>query len=366
MAFKLTGRTYEIAYFTMKDSSEAGHVQQKLDQGLSFTEIFQQLEGINEIPRREVSWSAPEHEAVHTVLFSEPLFKDQVIGPVKIENNFYLMIKILGWIEQKVLSDSEIRKRLDDVKKKLKERQASTRFREYIHGIMAGKKIDFAKDTFHKLVNILGSVYMKTKNAGILTFNRRFEDIDSNKINFDDLEININKILDLSLLHIDNEIWTVGDLKKEMILHPLVFRKNRFSKSEFAEQLKLAIVDMIRDRYITKEAYKKGYHEVAKVQRDASMWYDYYNSVYQKYKFLESLGKSKHFDKDYLHIIEQDLNPYIHQLQQKYKDIIEIDIELIEDVKLTGVDLFVVKKNVPFPAVVPPFPFLTTDHQLPF
>lgn len=102
------------------------------------------------------------------------------------------------------------------------------------------------------------------------------------------------------------------------------------------------------------------------MQRDASMWYDYYNSVYQKYKFLESLGKSEYFNKDYLHIIEQDLNPYIHQLQQKYEDIIEIDIELIEDVKLTGVDLFVLKKNVPFPAVVPPFPFLTTDHQLPF
>ena len=51
-------------------------------------------------------------------------------------------------------------------------------------------------------------------------------------------------------------------------------------------------------------------------------------------------------------------------MQEKYQDIIEIDTKLLDDIRLTGIDLFVMKKNVPFPAVVPAFPLLTTDSIL--
>lgn len=364
MAFKLYGRRYDIAYFIMKDSAVARQVQDKLPQGLSFTEIFQQLGGLEEIPRREVSWNASEHEVIHTALFSEPLKINQIIGPLKIENNFYTMIKVLGWTDQKVLSNSDVKKRLRDVKKKLKEKHTSAMINEYIRKIMQGKRLTFSKGAFNKLINIFYPVYMKLKKENVLTFKQRFCINDSNKVGPDDIEIKIEKLEDIPFLRIDDEIWTVGDFKKGLISHPLVFRKSRISKSEFAGQFKLAVVDLIRDKYITKEAYKKGYDRVTKVQRDASVWRDYYYSIYQRDIFLKSLCKKDHFHKDNLNIIEQDLNPYIDRLQEKYQDIIEIDTKLLDDIRLTGIDLFVMKKNVPFPAVVPAFPLLTTDSKL--
>ncbi|MCK4688965.1 MAG: hypothetical protein KAT41_01585, partial [Candidatus Marinimicrobia bacterium] len=74
--------------------------------------------------------------------------------------------------------------------------------------------------------------------------------------------------------------------------------------------------------------------------------------------------KKENFNKEYLRIIEQDLNSYINHLQEKYTDVIEIDTYRFEEIQLTRIDLFVLQKNVPFPIVVPSFPILTTDNKL--
>jgi hypothetical protein len=364
MAFKLYGWRYDIAYFTMKDSAVVRQVRNKLQQGLSFAEIFQQLEGQEEIPRREISWNASEHEVIHTALFSEPLKKNQVVGPLKTENNFYTVIKVLGWTDQNVLSNSDVQKRLNDVKKKLKERKASTQFREYVKGIMRGKRVTFSNDAYYDLVKILGPFYMKMKKKGIMDFTQRYLGQDSIGYQRDEIEINLNRMQDHPLLHIDNETWTINDFQMELIAHPLIFRENRFGKSEFAEQLKLAIADLIRDKYITKEAYKRGYDSVPKVQRDVSIWRDYYYSEYEKENFLNSLGKRERFNQDYMEIIKKDLNPYVSHLRKKYNDKIEINTKLFNDITLTNINLMVMQEKVPFPIVLPRFPLLTTIPEL--
>lgn len=361
-AFELAGRKYDIAYFTMKDSAVAHQIQKKLQQGLSFEEIFRQLEGPEEIPRREVSWDASEHEVIYSALFSEALKINQVIGPIKVENNFYTLIKILGWTDKNVLSDSDVRKRLNIVKKKLKERKHSIQLREYVHRIMRGKKVRFSNEAFRELVKIFLPFYLESGNKGLFTINQNYWSKDSNKTTPNNLEIKMDNLQDFPFIYIDNEMWTIGDFKKELISHPLVLRKNKIEKREFAGQFKLAVVDMIRDKYITKEAYEKGYDKINKVQRYVSMWRDFYYSVYHRYKYLESLNKQEGFNKDYLKTIKHDLNPYIAHLQKKYKDEIEINLNLFKDIRLTNIDLFVKQKNVPFPVVVPAFPLLTTEQ----
>ena len=68
----------------------------------------------------------------------------------------------------------------------------------------------------------------------------------------------IDEIADETLLEIDGEIWTVSRFRKELNIHPLLFRKKRMKKREFAEQFKFAIADLIRDKYIAQEAEKRG------------------------------------------------------------------------------------------------------------
>jgi len=131
--------------------------------------------------------------------------------------------------------------------------------------------------------------------------------------------------------------------------------------SEFPEQLKLAIVDLIRDKYLTQQAYEKGYDKIGIVKRNTNMWKDNLLALYQKNRYLETVENR---GKDYMDIIAQNLNPYIDSLQAKYNNVIEIDTDAFEKIKVTRIDMFVIQRNVPFPVVVPSFPLLTTDNKL--
>ena len=362
--YKLAGRKYKVAYYTIKDSTVAKQVQEKLRQGYSFTKVFHESGRLEEIPQREVSWDAQEHETIHNALFSESLEKDQVIGPLKIEDNYYTVIKILGWTDRMTISDNDMRQRWTYVKEKLRKKHANIQYRKYVSKIMRGKRVEFIGDTFYKLVNIVGPFYIKSEKEKSEAFNQRFWHKESEEIILDDKGDDIERIRDFPLLRIDGEIWAVRDFEKELNLHPLVFRKRRMEGSEFAEQFKLAIVDMIRDKYITEEAYKKNYDRLNVVVRNVSMWQDYLLSLYHRNQYLASIEKKENFNTEYLRIIEQDLNPYINHLQEKHTDVIEIDTYRFEEIQLTRIDLFVLQKNVPFPIVVPGFPILTTDNKL--
>ena len=362
--YKLAGRKYKIAYYTIKDSVVLKKVKGKLKQSYSFIDLFSDINKPEEFPQREVSWNTQEHEAILDALFSVPLNKNQIIGPVKIDNNFYTIIKILDWTDRAATTENDVQERLNNVKKLLKIKHSNIQYSQYVGEIMHGKRVEFIGDTFYKLVNIVGPFYIKSEKEKSEAFNQRFWHKESEEIILDDIGDNIERIRDFPLLRIDGEIWAVRDFEKELNLHPLVFRKRRMEGSEFAEQFKLAIVDMIRDKYITEEAYKKGYDRVNIVERNVSMWWDYLLSLYHRNQYLESIGRKEDFNEDYLHNIEQDLNLYIDRLQEKYNDAIEINTDLFEEIQLTRIDLFILQKNVPFPIVVPGFPILTTDNKL--
>lgn len=65
----------------------------------SFDELFRQSGGIGAPPERTVEWKSPEHPAVHKALLSEPLQVDHVVGPIQVDRDEYLMVKVLGWRE---------------------------------------------------------------------------------------------------------------------------------------------------------------------------------------------------------------------------------------------------------------------------
>ena len=132
-------------------------------------------------------------------------------------------------------------------------------------------------------------------------------------------------------------------------------------KNEFAEQFKLAIVDMIRDQHLTREAYKNGYGHTPVVERNYQMWKDNLFALYQKKKILDA-DSSKGLSQ--LETVEQILNPHMQKLFKKYNASIEINTDSFEQIKLTNVDMFVVQKNLPFPVIVPSFPQLTSVHKL--
>jgi hypothetical protein len=363
--YQVAGRKYKINYFTIKKQEIADSVAYFLFQKkIPFDTLFYQLSGNDSIPQREVEYKSPEIPIVHQALFTDTLQKNQILGPLKTEDGVNLFIKIDGWTESLAISEKMHQERWDEVTEKLKEGKALQIYDDYVSKLMKGKRLEFAPDVFDILVNVFGDLYLGTGEAKKELFlnnlvNKKPESDQQQILQKLDQKLKENR--NQPFFTIDHKIWTVGDFERELEMHPLVFRKTRMKKNEFSDQFRYAIADMLRDRYITREAYEKDYDQVPSVQKTVAMWHDSMLALYQKYHFLSKFAVRDSADVGF---IEKYLNPYIDELQKKYSDQIEINVDLFNNTKLTRIDLFVLQKNVPYPVVVPAFPQVTTDIWL--
>lgn len=358
--YQVAGRTYRINYCTLPDSSRLHQLKQEL---LSAPEksdsVFRSYLGLEAVPQREVTWNDQNDPAVHVALFSRKLTKGELVGPIATEDGNYLLMQVAGWTDRLAISDTDIQRRRNDVSQHLKTQQANRIYAQYITKVMKGKKLEFSCETFFKLAEIMAPFYLKSMEDKREAFKRRFW---KDEILPDSLSADIDTIRDRPLLTIDGQTWSVDDFLTELLIHPLVFRKRKFSYQQFPEQFKLAIIDMIRDKYLTQEAYKKGYDRVASVVQNENMWRDYLLAQYQKNRYLQT--RNVNDESDYMTLITDHLNSYVDSLQAKYHDQIQIDTDKFEQIQLTRIDMFVLQRNVPFPIVVPSFPLLTTDNRL--
>ena len=117
-----------------------------------------------------------------------------------------------------------------------------------------------------------------------------------------------------------------------------MFRKNVQETINFAEQFIFAVIDMIRDSYLTLEAYKRGYNKVNVIERNRHMWHDALIAQYQKNEYLKNSVSNPPDSINTLTFIEDYLNPYIDQLQKKYNDQIQVNVDEFNNIKLTRID----------------------------
>lgn len=358
--YKLTGRTYKIDYVSLNHSI-AKAVETKLQQGISFDSVFASLE---EIPQREVTWDGEEHDAVYRTLFTQPVKKGEVLGPLKIEKENYLVMRVNGWSDFRYITDTDVRTHVRDVKERLVMDEAVESYEKFVGEVMRGKSMELNPKTFEKLTHILGHLYLKSEQEKKEAFNNQFWNKESEQVVLDESGAGFEPILDDPLLTLDGEVWTVRRFRKEMQIHPLVFREKRIERSDFAEHLKYAIADLIRDKFIAEEARQRGYDQEQIVQSNVVMWEDYLLGLYRRNSLLESIDKLDAFYDNYLEVIEEDLNPYVQKIYQKHSDEIFINTDLFESIELSRIDMFVLRNSVPFPMVVPNFPLLTTYNKL--
>lgn len=359
--YKVAGRRYNISYFTLKDSGTAAVVQEQLaSKGSAFEEVFKTLYPSTLLPSREISWQDPENSRIHALLFKNQPVKGQLMGPVNISDEQFVFLRINGWIDQPALSENDVLNRKQSVIEKLKDEKAWENYDVYVAEIMRAKTLQFHFEAFRKLVNITAPLYLKSAEAKEQIFNNAFWQNTESAEAFSTLPEQLDKINHLDLFKIDNTTWSVGQFRTYLKRHPLVFRKDSVNKS-FAERFKLALVDMVRDYYITEDAYNKGYDKDPIVVQNRIIWEDHLRALYQKYNKLPV--KSIAADSQQ-YVIEKYLNPYLDSLQLVYSNEIEINIKAFEALELTAIDMMVFEPDKPFPVVMPSFPLLTTDSRL--
>lgn len=363
--FKLAGRNYKLYFFTIDNDSVAEIIKQKLHvKKEPFAKVYKEYAGTDTIPEKELKFNPTIHNDIYKTLYKDDVKVNQIIGPLKLDQNLYIVLKVKGWTDYLAISSQDIEKRLIDVKQWLRDEYALKIYDKFVSKIMKGKKLKFNPDVFRRIGKLLMTFHynFKPKKSNLflnLTFNKKIDE----PLFSPDFENGIEKLKDQSFFKINDNVWTVRDFINELEKHPLVFRKKIIEPREFPRQLKLAIADMVRDYYLTKEAYKRGYNKINIVKRNEEMWKDGILSLYQEKQYLRDLHVNIEKENQ-IKIIEKFLNPYIDSLQKKYSNMVEINTDELEKIQLTRIDMFAIQQNVPFPIIVPSFPLLTTDHRL--
>jgi len=363
--YQLAGRTYDVQYLRLPSEKAAAAAYQLYEnEGISFEEIAREVLPDSDIPIRKIGFNSDINDDLLQLFFSEPLQKDQMLNPVKIDDGSYLIMKINGWKNELVITDESIRDRMENVREKLQTVHANMIYTQQVSEIMKGKTLKFSEETFRELVRILGPRYLKSMQDKENAFNQKFWGR-VNEVELDSsLGNSIDKLRNKPLFSLDGKQWTVVEYEDLLKSHPLVFRKRQISQKEFPEQFKFAVVDLIRDHFITQEAYKQGYDKNVFVKNYTNMWCDAMMSDYQRNRYLEERGYKGEFQTDYMSAVKHYLNPLTDSLQMKYSSKIEVNIDLFEEIELTRIDLFVMQSGVPYPVVSPGFPVITTDSKL--
>jgi len=360
--YKIAGRKYQISYFTLKDKSLADRIANQFsDEKIGFIEMYHSLTGDSLVPQREVSWEKSENQNIFDALFRKNVEKGGIVGPLNIQDEQILFIKVDGWVDSQVMTEQAVRERRSKVVEKLTDEKAWASYQVDIGNLMRNKEMQFYESTFKRLVTLTAPFYIQSDESKQRLFNNSFWQNSEDDVDLSHVLQDLDDINHFPLFSIDGKVWTIERFRAKLKRHPLVFRKNDLQNKNFAEQFKLAIVDMVRDNYITQDAYQKGYDQSRIVQRQITMWRDHLSALYQKYTFLKSIEIK---ESDQIKIVDSYMTPYIDSLQVCYHQDIEIDLKLLDEIQLTQIDMIVLQPDQPFPIVAPAFPLVTSDHHI--
>jgi hypothetical protein len=359
--YDIAGRTYNVSYFRIKDETPAKQVFDDLtSSNISFDSLCVVISDSDTIPTKQISYFSQDYPVIHNSLFTKSLVKGEILEPILVDDS-YMIIRIDGWIDRVAISEEDKILLWNDVYNKLIMDKSITLYEEYVSNIMKSKWIEFNRQTFEKIVEITAPYYLKSnQNKKRLLKSSLWKPNSEDEVLIDNL-YDVEDIGNWELLKIDDEIWTVEKFIEELKIHPLVFRKQELKRNIFAEQMRLAIADLIRDKYITQDAYEKGINNHPLVQRNVALWKDNLLAQYQKFMILGS-GREELLNEKKL--LDEVMNPYVRELQLKHSDIIKINIKEFETIKLSSLDMIALQPDQAFPFIVPLFPELTTINKL--
>ena len=358
-SYSLSGRKIRVNFINLPDEQTAIKIGHLLQSGIAIDSIYGSLwEGT--VPEKEISWFDRDQEEIHQALFTKDQQKGNVLGPIRTEDDTYVIMTVNGWIDQPAITAEDQKQRYEDVKERIMETKAKKAYLSWVAGIMTGKSFELNPRVFQTYAERAANHYIQTDSARQSALNQALWEqpmvMDQPKTVPGQGKPELKE--EMTLFSYEGEEWNIERFHTLLKKHPLVFRKRKMSRSEFPAQLRLAIADLLRDEEITKECYRSGIGDHWSIGLNAELWQDAYFSM----QFLDRFQKtgSGHTQEQRLDM----LNPIIDSLQAVYSDQIEIDMDAFEAIELTATDMMVTQRGVPYPVMVPSFPILTTDSRL--
>ncbi|MBN1559318.1 hypothetical protein JW998_03665 [candidate division KSB1 bacterium] len=362
----LSQREYDLEFYSIKKDSIARALRDKVEANPDKrVEVFDNAWGMENRPKWTAKWKDPDHVRIHEALFSGPLAQDSVIGPIALNHGDWIMMKVVDWRDVLLMGGLDAELRHKEVIEKVTMNKATLAWDKYISDVMRGKQIEFNPDVFLKLAELTYNLETAADRAEQQMVMRNFWQQEDSLLTAADLPSE-ELFLQQPFFIIDGVTWTVGDFRAAIASHPLVYRKRTADRSAFYEQFRISIADLVRDQYLTQEAYKIGLDEDVQVARTVEMWHDALLSTYERDQTLKRLGEAfpDTTDPSRQQNLKKAFDNYLEELFAKYDDAIQVDEELFNEIELTNTQLFVMQGQVPYPVAVPSWPMFSTKNTL--
>jgi len=312
------------------------------------------------VEKLKLSFYTSQHPLIFEKLYLKPAKVGQIIGPIWLDSDQVLILRINSWRSVKNFSEIERHFFKKLIEEQLRMREATKFYFNFIRKVMGDKQLQFHLSSLRNLVNLLGPVYFEPGAPDFISSNLNDPlQLWKREVRLDSMKNRNFRMLNERVLSIDGRHWTIAEILKEMEHHPLVFREKKYPRRQFGNQLKLALIDLVRDQYLTKEAYKKGYDENRLVKQTVNLWRDYFYSVLEKEQLLRENGINP--ANSWPLLPDSLITSLISKLQVK----IHVNKRLLQSIKLPEIQTIAIQKNTPYPMAIPNFP-LITSKALPF
>ena len=208
----LSGRTYSNTYVYFKDYATAKSFisnAPKLDNQITNQKfVFPTHENMQ---TRTVSWNETEHDSIFQALYTKPVTVNQVLGPIKIGNDNYLVLYVNGWKDTPIITDKQFQSRWRDISSYYKRRIAQRNYDEIINTVMRGRSIIFEQNTFFKFTDILASIYLDSGNNKEVDLNNILSPDVDKELKYSSSNNGQESLNKNTLFRLDGRIWTVDN-----------------------------------------------------------------------------------------------------------------------------------------------------------
>jgi hypothetical protein len=346
-AYKLSTREYELEFYRLPNKMFANRIQKAIDAASERADsLFKEVEEIlGKKPVHKTKFDDNDDDAIHKALYTKAMDPEMVVGPIRLSDGGYIVMKVLKWVDYPLISGEEQQARWNKVNGLVRLRKAEEQWHSYQASVMKGKRLVFDKHSFEFLSTWAMENYLANKHRDTLDI--RFTAFAGGKPEID---------FGTPFFTLDKKVWTLKDVQKVLRTHPLVYRTAVLDSTNFREQFKLAVIDLMRDHYLTRAAYRRSLDKHENVKNTVRMWRDSFLAA-KKAKSIVDTGVTqgivKRSDERGL---SEFWNSHMIALQQKYGKLVWINHALLDRLALTKIDMIALKPGFPYPLEVPQFP----------
>jgi hypothetical protein len=330
--YRFAGREYRVAFYSIMKDELARDIMEKIaTDPKSAGSVFDGIGGDKKPPEKQVSWKDPSSEPVFDALFTHPVSRDTVIGPLRLDKNLYVMMKVLDWKDEIAFGGDDAQKRWKDVVEKTKKRKSNALWNQLLYRLIGGKAIQFNPPVFKKLSDLSYELFAASGDSQTKDILGDFLRKRSDASQFDALG-NEEAFLKSPFLTFDGKTWTVEDFKNELAVHPLVYRTKNFTRQTFSREF-----------------------------RNAVTWRDAMIASWKRDAMLNVLAREHHIEGQ-TDALTRVYTAAMDSLLKAYSGRIRINEQELQKIQLTNTDMVVYKPGVPYPMAVPNFQAYIFKH----